>query len=243
MSGIRFTAVLLMLFCIGGCKIRIEVPVGGSVVSESGAISCSEGEVCEIDVVDVHFNEVLVATAEAGFTFGGWAMRDRGLCGGSLDSCALSTEGFDENELLLRFLESPDEVFFLEPVFNPLPSDAFDTALFEDARFTVLQDGLQFNYRFRADGTYSFAFPPFFASGEWEFRADNTVIFFSKLADTDRDDLIGYAVFRSFSASDGAYTVCFIDDQSVRSVAAAVDICENGSGSVTARQLIYRLKE
>lgn len=235
--------VALALLCVGGCKIRIEVPEGGSVSSGSGAYTCSAGESCEIDVVDVHFNEVFVASPQAGFRFEGWQRRDRGLCGGTSEACALSTEGFAGNEILLEFLESPDEVFFLEPVFGPLVSDAFAPELFRDGRFQTVLDGLQVNVRFRENGSYSLASPPLFASGEWEFRAGNKVIFFSKLADTDRDDLRGYAVFQSFSVDENGYFACYIDDQSVRSVSAAVDICENGSGGVAVQQLLYRLQD
>lgn len=225
-----------------GCKIRIEVADGGRVMSQSGVYECSANQSCDIDVVDVHFDEVFVAEPAAGFRFDGWQRRERGFCGESKHPCALSTAGFDEEEGLLRFLESPDEVFFLQPAFVPLAEDAFDLELFEDVTFSGVLGGFQVRYRFRGNGTYSIASPPLFAQGDWEFRQGNTVIYFSRLANTDSDDLTGYAVFNRFDLSDNAYIVCFIDDQSVKSVAAAVNICENNPNGSQSELLLYRIE-
>ncbi len=237
----QVSVALLTIFIISGCKIRVEVPEGGSVTSESGVYTCLSGERCDIDVVDIYFDEVFVAKPDPGFRFDKWRRLNRGLCGGSSTSCALSTEGFDGNESLLQFLESPEEIFFLQPVFEPLPGDAFDPVLFEDVRFRTTDEGLQVRYRFKGDGTYSVSAPPLFASGTWEFRADNTVIFFSMLAETDSDDMTGYAVFESFSINDNGYVVCFIRDQSVKSVSAAINTCDNGSAS--AQTAIWSLED
>ena len=50
-------AVILGSAIISGCKIEIQVPSGGAVVSESGAYTCSSGSTCSIDVVDIFFDD------------------------------------------------------------------------------------------------------------------------------------------------------------------------------------------
>ena len=112
------------LLLLGGCKIVITTPEGGSVVTESGAYRCAAGETCEIDVIDLFFQENFVARAEPGYYFAGWRKQDRGLCGGSQNSCNLLTAGFEGNAGLTSLLYS-DEVFFLEPLFEFAP-DAND---------------------------------------------------------------------------------------------------------------------
>ena len=45
---------LVVLFVLTGCKILIEVPPGGKVITESGSYECNSGEICEIDIVYIH---------------------------------------------------------------------------------------------------------------------------------------------------------------------------------------------
>ena len=116
-------AILAALSLLGGCKIVIDVPEGGSVVTDSGDITCSSGEVCEIDVDDTEFEQTFIAEPDEGYAFKGWKKKDRGLCGGNEAPCALTTSGFVGNANLLAILDS-DEEFFLEPEF--VEFDEFD---------------------------------------------------------------------------------------------------------------------
>lgn len=109
---------LLFLFCttLAACKIKIIVPDGGEVTTESGTYTCAAGNTCTIEVSDILFDEIFHAAPSSGYEFSGWKKRDKGLCGGNSSPCALSTTAFGGNNSLMAFLES-DEVFYLEPEF------------------------------------------------------------------------------------------------------------------------------
>ncbi|MBN7798211.1 S8 family peptidase [Parahaliea mediterranea] len=108
----------LVLSALGGCKVRIDVPEGGRVETESGRYQCDEGTVCELDVRDTDFDERFLAVADGEHVFRGWRRGDGHFCGGSLDACALSTTGFPGNASLMEVLRS-EQVFHLAPVFEP----------------------------------------------------------------------------------------------------------------------------
>lgn len=116
----RVAAALCVAVLLVGCKIEITVPQGGSVVTSSGAYTCFAGQTCLVSVYDIHFDETFSVTAEPGYQFAGWKKQDRGLCGGSSDPCRLFTSSFEGQPNLMAVLES-DEVFYLEPVFEPAP--------------------------------------------------------------------------------------------------------------------------
>ncbi|MEM0953938.1 MAG: imelysin family protein [Pseudomonadota bacterium] len=108
-----FAAALL----VGGCKIQIVVPEGGSVASQSNTYTCSAGSTCEVDIVDGTFDEVFVATPADGFEFAGWKARAAGLCGGpsfSSQPCRVATTSLMGD--LLAFVLG-DFTVFLEPEF------------------------------------------------------------------------------------------------------------------------------
>ncbi|MEQ9462095.1 MAG: hypothetical protein RJQ10_00415 [Haliea sp.] len=119
MSPLPVVALALTLVATAGCKIRIEVPPGGSVGTQSGSLQCNAGQTCDVDVDDLFFDETFAATPAAGFRFRHWETRQRGFCGGNIQTCRLFTAGFAGNDTLLGFLES-DEVFFLTPVFESI---------------------------------------------------------------------------------------------------------------------------
>ncbi|MEM1110824.1 MAG: hypothetical protein AAGI11_02855 [Pseudomonadota bacterium] len=113
----RNLVVMLLLFvCVTGCKLRIVVPQGGSVQTESTAFSCSANDTCTIDVVDLFFDETFVGVPNSGWVFEGWRRGNNRLCGGRTDSCNLTTGEFGGIRALLDILES-DEVYFLQPIF------------------------------------------------------------------------------------------------------------------------------
>ncbi|GAB3273197.1 hypothetical protein GCM10027297_06290 [Parahaliea aestuarii] len=103
---------------MAGCKVRIEVPEGGRIETESGRYQCEGGAVCELDVRDTDFDESFLAVADDEHVFRGWRRGDGYFCGGSLAACALSTTGFSGNESLMAVLSS-NRVFHLAPVFEP----------------------------------------------------------------------------------------------------------------------------
>ncbi|MEQ9462654.1 MAG: YHYH protein [Haliea sp.] len=109
-------ALSVMALALGACKIQIEVPQGGSVVTESGEYQCGAGSTCTIEVTDLLFDETFRVETEDGYTFSGWAARQGGLCGGSTAPCLLATTGFAGFPALMALLYS-DEVFYLEPTF------------------------------------------------------------------------------------------------------------------------------
>ncbi|HAN29889.1 MAG TPA: hypothetical protein DCP75_19655, partial [Haliea salexigens] len=111
------------------------------------------------------------------------------------------------------------------PQFVQIPTDAFDPELIQSTAFLVREEGFSVTYRFSENGSYSKRAGPIVASGKYTFELNDRVINYTQLADTDRDDLTGYAVFESFDAANGMYRVCYTDDQDVRSASTAVDIC------------------
>ncbi|MEM8491378.1 MAG: hypothetical protein AAF756_11220 [Pseudomonadota bacterium] len=115
------SAVVLAAIAVtaAGCRIQVSTTAGGSVSTLSGSYSCNPGESCaEVSVMDTNFDETFVATPQAGFQFDGWRRRNRGFCGGSMNDCRLFTSGFVGNDILLAFLNNPEELFFLEAVFS-----------------------------------------------------------------------------------------------------------------------------
>ncbi|MEO0438413.1 MAG: hypothetical protein AAF098_16055 [Pseudomonadota bacterium] len=113
-----FIAVLLLT----GCRIVVQVPPGGEVLTPFGGNDCPVNSVCEIDVNDTSFDEIFRAFPQQGYDFVGWRTDNRYLCGGSRADCALSTAGFTGNEALLALLDS-DQEFFLSPVFRKAGAD------------------------------------------------------------------------------------------------------------------------
>ena len=108
--------VALTFLSLVGCKIQIDVPKGGYVISESGSYECRAGQACTIDVYSIYFDETFVAVPDQGYHFSGWKKRDKGLCGGRNQPCWLPTTGFLGHDALLAVLES-DTIFYLTPVF------------------------------------------------------------------------------------------------------------------------------
>ncbi len=123
----RWLMFIATLLLITSCKIRMDVPEGGVVTTASGTYNCNSGDVCEIDVVDIFFDETFIAEPSDGYYFKHWQLIDRGLCGGRSDPCRLATSGFEGNDALMNILES-DDVFHLNPVFERLEECAAPVA-------------------------------------------------------------------------------------------------------------------
>ncbi len=122
MPRISLVLFLVAASLLGGCKLTLVVPEGGSVTTVSGAYSCEAANECEIDVVDTFFDEEFQAVPAEGYEFVGWKKRTGGFCGTSFSACKLSTVGFEEYEILLEVLES-DLTYYLEPEFRSLAEE------------------------------------------------------------------------------------------------------------------------
>jgi hypothetical protein len=118
MKLVRFALIAIAVVTLVACKVRIVVPEGGQVALQSGSY-CPSGKTCEIDVVDIFFDETFTAVPSTGYKFQSWAKRDRSLCGGNARPCHLFTSGFAGNDFLMAFLGTED-IFYLQPVFEKL---------------------------------------------------------------------------------------------------------------------------
>jgi hypothetical protein len=112
-----------IVFFLVGCKVEIEVPDGGDVVTQSGTYRCLSGQRCVIEVTDTQFDETFIARPKAGYYFGGWEKKPKALCGGRRSPCRLFTSGFEGKEKAMKILAS-DEKYFLIPVFQTYPPTA-----------------------------------------------------------------------------------------------------------------------
>lgn len=80
LAWIKIIAALGISVLLMGSKVIIHVPEGGSVVSSSGLVACSAGEVCTVDIDPRHFSETFIAVAEPGYTFAGWGKAPGAVC-------------------------------------------------------------------------------------------------------------------------------------------------------------------
>ncbi len=110
---------ILLAVSLSACRIVAIPGEGGTIVGDSGW-SCAAGSRCVVQVTDTQFTETYRAQPQPGYQFVGWKQRDRGLCGGTREPCALSTTEFGANSALLAFLDS-DERFYLHAVFEQAP--------------------------------------------------------------------------------------------------------------------------
>lgn len=117
----RLTLAVLATLSIASCKITVIVPAGGSVTTSSGTYTCAAGNTCDIDVVDFYFDETFTAVPADGYVFKAWSEGTRRFCGNDPKSCRLLTTVFTGDWVppVQTFLDSSDEVFYLQPVFVP----------------------------------------------------------------------------------------------------------------------------
>ncbi len=137
----KLLAAMAMLPVLQACKVQMEVPKGGRVVSESGTYLCKATETCDIEVVDTFFKETFIAQPNPGWMFRHWEDVPSGFCGDKIGPCELSTQGFENSDNLMSVLES-DQVFYLKPVFERIPKISQDNV--ETAGKVVnVKDGIQ----------------------------------------------------------------------------------------------------
>ena len=68
----RCLAIGLSFVALSACKLKITVPEGGSVKTESGSYECLPLRACEIDIYDIFFDEIFIAEPDPGYKFTGW---------------------------------------------------------------------------------------------------------------------------------------------------------------------------
>lgn len=110
---LRLSLVALSVLTLASCKIRIIVPEGGHVYTQSGAYQCDGGQTCNIDVIDFFFDETFIANPYRGYAFRFWKQGTGRFCGKSPNPCRLLTTIFtgDWVPAVLPWLESSDIVF------------------------------------------------------------------------------------------------------------------------------------
>ena len=118
--AVRALIVSGLFLSLTACKLVISVPQGGVVKTVSGSITCRAGQTCEIDVVDVFFDETFTAHAHKDHVFSGWKKKARSFCGDQKEDCALSTTWMGDYPKVMAILASNRE-FYLEPEFRVIP--------------------------------------------------------------------------------------------------------------------------
>ena len=144
-SGNKGLRVLLALglVALGGCRILVEVPAGGQVVSDQG-LTCSAGSTCIVDVEDTSYEETFEAVAAPGYTFTGWAhVGGQTVCGNTEAPCAFDLTIFSGNALITALLVGDNDVV-LAPVFEPVnDSSRYNVSEWQD----FLDELGSFSYR------------------------------------------------------------------------------------------------
>jgi uncharacterized protein (DUF1330 family) len=124
LARLKLTASGIMLIALlSGCKVQVQVPDSGRVATISGNYLCEASQTCEIEVVDLLFNETFIAQPAEGFRFEGWRQEAGYLCGKWNGPCPIITSGFEGNDALMAWLSS-DAVFYLAPVFKACETEA-----------------------------------------------------------------------------------------------------------------------
>lgn len=141
MNLLRVFSAVLALVVLSACHVQIKVPQGGKVIAQASDYACEAGETCFLSVTNTRFNQTFEAVPDAGYTFTGWQVMERGFCGGSTEPCQLSTRGFNDIPLAMAMLAADDEFFFLDPVFETLQEGRFFQERFCEM-LMITQDGV-----------------------------------------------------------------------------------------------------
>lgn len=102
---------------LAACKIDVNVPVGGSVSTNSGSLTCTANSTCTLDVADIYFDETFVANPATGYDFISWKSGPGRLCAGSSQPCNFSTAGLEGNDDAIALLDDPSLMVYVEPAF------------------------------------------------------------------------------------------------------------------------------
>jgi predicted secreted Zn-dependent protease len=116
-STVKVYVIAIAALALAGCRLQIQVPLGGSIESSSGLYDCHAGVACLIYIDHTYFDETFKAVPEPGYAFAGWQRGKRTFCGGTDAACELSTTDFPLYPALMAFLDD-FTVFKLVPQFT-----------------------------------------------------------------------------------------------------------------------------
>ena len=134
---------LSLLVLMPGCKLKIIVADGGSVVSESGSYRCGPQQECVIDLYDILFNEEFAAVPDPGYLFLGWHDGARWLCAETTAPCRVTTSWAELHPAFMTLLAS-DQELYLEPHFVRGTPVEEALAVVEDSQLrTCLRDWIR----------------------------------------------------------------------------------------------------
>lgn len=143
MRVLRWIVGGMSLIVLASCRIVIVNPdpagsnggvaVGGVVKASKLNWTCPDyAKSCVFDVTDFYFDETFVAIPKDGYRFKHWKKGDRRFCGGSKKPCSITTTVFTGEwiPVVQRFLDNPDETFWIEPVFEKIASSVTSCSVF-----------------------------------------------------------------------------------------------------------------
>ena len=114
----QLVIALLLGAMLSACRIEIKTPTSGAVSTTSGNIDCAVGQLCDIDLVDIYFDEEFIARPASGFVFEEWQDANGQLCRGEAGTCSVSTAVFAGNDFFEKLLSYQNIVAHLTPVFR-----------------------------------------------------------------------------------------------------------------------------
>ena len=76
LSIAKLLAFIFALVLMVGCKIEINVPEGGDVVSVSDVYECQSGNTCVVEVNNFNFDDSERALGRAGYSWAGSLVRN-----------------------------------------------------------------------------------------------------------------------------------------------------------------------
>ncbi len=155
---LRMVVAAIIAMALSACRISVEVPEGGYLVSASGNYDCIDpdgaplpaaapngrdrhlhrpGEVstqhdenfhCEIDVSDTSFNETLTAVAYDGWQFSHWRSAEGSLYGGTSANPIQLWTLGFDAFPVLMDVLASNTTYYLEPIFKRVSADGNDLA-------------------------------------------------------------------------------------------------------------------
>ncbi len=121
----KFTPIVMLAgLVLAGCKVPINVPPEGRVVTDSGTFSCEAGQTCVVEFTDMSYDETFRAEPKPNYVFSHWAYQDEGgvLCAGNSKPCRL-VPGMLADDPAIQELVEGDNSYPMNPVFIPAPCD------------------------------------------------------------------------------------------------------------------------
>ncbi len=106
-------AIFSLSMGAGASTLRIESPLEGGVTAVSATLDCAAGQVCDVNISDIFFDETFVAEPAPGWHFDGWKVRQSGFCVGETGNCRVNASEFED----LDILNDPGVIQYLEPKF------------------------------------------------------------------------------------------------------------------------------